>query len=650
MSLLSIGKTGLFAAQAGLTTTGHNITNANVDGYSRQVVVQSSAPGIDLGYGFVGSGTQIAQIKRYSDEFLNAQVRTAQSSTSALDTYNAQISQVDNLLADSTSGLSPALQDFFSAVQNLTGDRAGTPSRGALLASSQTLAARFQGMNARLEEIRTGVNSQITSNVTLINSYAQQIAKLNEQITQASGSAEQTLPNDLMDKRDQLVMDLNKQVKATVMPGNGNSLTVSIGNGQPLVVGTQAFQLAATTSPTDLSRVEVGFMTGSKITVLGENALTGGELGGLLEFRAKSLDLAQNSLGRVAIGLASTVNAQHRLGIDANGNPGGDLFTAGAAFVGRNINNNATSTTAVTATVSDPTKLTTSDYRVDFDGTDFNVTRLSDNQKTKIVPYPQTTPQTIDGVDFAISGAAAPGDNFLVQPTRGGAAGFNVAIADGSQIAAATPIATSVPLTNKGNAVISAGTIDASYLSNVLSGPLTLSYDSTAGSLTGFPATQPVTVVAAGVTTDYAAGATIPFTNGASYSVAGIHFTLNGKPGNGDQFTIAPNTGGGGDIRNAGLLAGLQSTNIFNNGNATYQSAYADLVSTVGNKAREVQVNGSASTALLAQAQGAAQGVSGVNLDEEASNLLKYQQAYQAAGKIMQVADTVFTTLLSIGH
>jgi flagellar hook-associated protein 1 FlgK len=649
MSLLSIGKTGLFAAQAGLSTTGHNITNANVAGYSRQVVVQASATAMGESYGFVGTGTQIAQIKRYSDEFLNAQVRTAQASNSALDAYNSQISQVDNLLADTTSGLSPALQDFFSAVQNLTGDRAGSPSRGALMASGDTLAARFQAMNGRLDEIRQGVNNQITSNVTLINTYAQQIAQLNDQIAQASGDGEQRLPNDLMDKRDQLVMELNKQVKATVMPGDANSLTVSIGSGQPLVVGTQAFQLAATTSPTDLTRVEVGFVTGPKITVLAESALTGGELGGLMEFRAKSLDLAQNSLGRVAIGLASTFNAQHRLGLDANGNPGADFFTVGAAFVGKNINNNLTSTTAVSATVSDPTKLTTSDYRVDFDGTDFNVTRLSDNQKTKITPYPQATPQTIDGVDFTITGAAAAGDNFLVRPTSGGAAGFKLAISDGSQIAAAAPIATSVPLTNTGTGAISEGTVDANYLSNVLAGPLTLSFNGATGSITGFPATQPVTVVSGGVTTAYPAGATIPFTAGASYTVAGMSFTLNGKPGNGDQFTIAPNTGAG-DIRNAGLLGDLQSKNIFNNGNATYQSAYAELVGTVGNKAREVQVNASAGAALLAQAQGAAQDVSGVNLDEEASNLLKYQQAYQAAGKIMQVADTVFNTLLSIGH
>jgi flagellar hook-associated protein 1 FlgK len=231
MSLLTIGRSGLYAAQAALSTTGHNITNANVAGYSRQTVVQETSIAMGGSAGFIGTGTQIAQVKRYSDEFLNAQVRTGQAASSGLDAYQAQISQIDNLLSDTTSGLSPALQDFFSAVQNLTGDRAGVPSRGALLSAGDTLAARFQAMNGRMDEIRSGVNTQLTTSVNLINTYAGQIADLNDRIGKLSAGDNNNLPNDLLDERDQLVMELNKQVKATVMPGDNNSLTVSIGSG-----------------------------------------------------------------------------------------------------------------------------------------------------------------------------------------------------------------------------------------------------------------------------------------------------------------------------------------------------------------------------------------------------------------------------------
>jgi flagellar hook-associated protein 1 FlgK len=642
MSLLTIGKSGLFAAQTALSTAGHNIANANVAGYNRQEVVQKTSIAMGGSYGFVGTGTEIAQVKRFSDEFLNAQVRTAQASSSSLDAYQAQISQVDDLLSDTTSGLSPALQDYFAAVQNITGDAASVSSRGALLSSADALAARFQSLNGRLDEIRQGVNTQVTTSVNLINTYASKIAELNDQIGKLSSGSSIDVPNDLMDQRDQLVMELNKQVKASVMPGDNNSLTVSIGTGQPLVVGATAYSLAAIGSPTDQTRVTVAYATSNKTSPLPESALSGGALGAVLEFRSQTLDVAQNSLGRVAIALASTVNAQNKLGLDANGNPGTDVFAVPTAQVTKNIYNNQTSTTAITATVSDPTKLTTSDYKVDYDGANYNVYRLSDNTKTVIT----ANPQTIDGIDFDIQGTAAAGDNFLVRPTIGGAANFNLLLTDQSQIAAAAPIVTNVPLTNKGNVKMSEGTVDANYLAAPLSSPVTLTYDSSTQTLSGFPG--PIDVTVNGVTTNYA-GDPVPFTSGASYAVGGMHFSLTGTPVNGDTYSIDHNTGIG-DTRNATLMADLQSKNILDTGTATYQSASARMVSDVGNKAREVQVGAQAATTQLQTAQASANNVSGVNLDEEAANLLKYQQAYQACSKVMQVADTIFNSLLQIGQ
>jgi flagellar hook-associated protein 1 FlgK len=647
-NLLSIGKSGLFAAQAGLSTTGHNIANANVPGYNRQVVQQATTPAMDEGYGFSGTGTRIAQIRRYTDEFLNAQVRTAQAGSSALESYQTQISQIDNLLADNTAGLSPTLQQFFTAVQDVTGNRASVASRQALLSAADTLASRFQALDGRMSELREGVNSQIETSVTLINSYASQIAELNEKIG-AFATTQQRAPNDLLDARDQLVLDLNKQVKASVLPGANGSLTVSIGNGQPLVVGQKAFQLAVAKSPTDLSRLQVGFVTGDKVTVLADNALSGGALGGVLEFRSTSLDNAQNSLGRIAIGLASTFNAQHRLGLDMTGQPGGDFFAQPAPVVTKNINNNSTSSTNVKAVVTDPTQLTASDYRVEFDGTDYAVIRLSDRQKTTIVGVPQR----IDGIDFSITGTAAAGDNFLVRPTISGASDLKLLLSDVGQLAAAAPVVTDTPLSNKGNGKISPGSVDASYLTSPAAAPFTLTYNSgvPTGTLSGFPATQSVTVTLDdGTSNTYAAGATVPFSAGASYTVGGVSVSLSGAPADGDTFAVKTNTDGVGDTRNMVLLGGLQAKNIFNGSSATYQTAYAELVATIGNKTREVQVNGKAGEALLSQTYGAAQDVSGVNLDEEATNLMKYQQAYQAAGKVMQIANTIFDTLLSIAR
>ena len=653
-SLLAIGKTGLYAAQAALATTGHNIANANVAGFSRQTVVQATSAALDTGVGFLGTGTQIAQIKRYSDNFLNTQVRTAQASTSGLESYYSQIKQIDNLLADTTSGLSPAMQGFFKGVQDMAANRASVPSRQAMLSSAETLATRLQDLDSRLGEIRTGVNGEIEASVTAINTYGTQIAKLNEQISNFASSATRP-PNDLLDQRDQVVLELNKFVKATVTPGDNSSLTISIGNGQPLVVGNDSFQLASMVSPTDLTRIEVGYQVGSKVAVLPDGALSGGKLGGMLEFRTETLDAAQSSLGKIAIGMAFEFNAQHQLGLDQNGNKGQPFFNVAPAFVGASINNaKGTSTdpaAELTARVTDPSKLKDSDYEVTFNGSSYKVVRQSDNADVGTVTPGANGVATfeVDGVEFSFKNNARNKDTFLVRPTIDGAANFNVLANDVSQIAAAAPILTSMPLTNTGTGKISEGKVSKDFLTGPPTLPVTLAFDETSGDLTGFPAGM-VTVVNSKGESSQVNAASVKFDNGSTYSFSGVSITMTGKPGNGDKFTIAANNSGVGDTRNIAALGELQTKNIFNNGTATLTSSYAQMVSQVGNKTREVQVNAQAGNALLAQAEGAQADVSGVNLDEEAANLIKYQQAYQASSKVMQIAGTIFDTLLSISR
>jgi len=657
-NLLNIGKTGLYAAQAGLATTGHNIVNANVAGFSRQQVLQSAAKAQDVGNGFIGSGTEIADIERFSDKFLNNQVRVAQSASSALTSYNAQISQVDNLLADPSSGLSPSLQDFFKSVQDLSANASSSPSRLNFLSNAESLATRFQGLNGRIEEVRSGVNSEISTKVTLINSYATQIAKLNDQIGNLSNTTGHA-PNDLLDSRDQLVLELNKQVKATVVEGSNHSLTVSIGTGQPLVVGSKSFQLATVSAPGDPARLGIGYVTGRGVTPLADAALTGGELGGLLEFRSGTLDNAQNALGRIAIGMAATFNAQNRLGQDSAGNMGGDLFFQAQPQVSGNLTrmpqDPAKVATTVDVTLNDPSRLTTSDYMVGYDAAKsrYTVTRLSDRNVTLITPQPGPQTRTIDGLDFTISGSGAEGDSFLVRPTINGAARFNVAAPDIGAIAAAAPVMIGPAAGNKGSAVVSEGSVDKNFLlpANAFA-PASLKFDAATNTLTGFASGQTVKLTdASGVPQSYVAGTDpIPFAAGSRYTFGGVSMSFTGRPVDGDQFSVARNAGGVGDNRNMLALGSLQSTTLFDNGNTTYQGAFAQLVSAVGNKTREVQVNGAASAALLAQTTTTQQNVSGVNLDEEAANLLKYQQAYQAAGKVMQIASTMFDTLLSLGR
>jgi flagellar hook-associated protein 1 FlgK len=651
MSLLSIGKSGLLAAQVGLATTGNNITNAGVAGYNRQVAIQNDTATQDKGFGFVGTGTEVTAVRRYYDNFLATSLRNAESSQASLDAYTKQISQIDNLLADPTAGLSPALQDFFNGVQDATSNPASSASRQAMLSSAESLAARFQGLSARMSEIASGVSGQIVSSVSEINAYASELAKLNNTI--AGLTTDGKAPNDLLDQRDQLLTELNKLVKTTVIPGDNNMLTVQIGTGQPLVVGNKAFQLGTSTSPTDASRVTVGYVTSSgAFSELPDSVLTGGQLGGLLEFRDGAMDRAQNSLGQVAAGLAVSFNAQHVLGQDQNGDLGTPFFNPINAYVGPSTKNSPLSTAEVSAVVTDAGGLTASDYSVDYDGTNFNVTRLSDGKITQINPFPQTMPQVIDGVSYSITGTPVAKDNFLVRPTFNAAKDFSVAIQDRTKIALAAPIATAAPTSNAGNGKITAGTVDANYLTpgNALTAPVTLSFDQASGTLSGFPATQDVTVTVNGTATVYPAGTPVPYTDGAAISFGGVSFNISGTPADLDTFTVGPNVSGVGDSRNGALLAGLQTKNILDNGNATYQTTYAQMVNFVGTKAREAQIGSNAADAAVVQATSAQQSVSGVNLDEEAANLLRYQQAYQASGKVMQVASQLFDTLLSLGN
>ncbi|MDB5961738.1 MAG: flagellar hook-associated protein FlgK, partial [Massilia sp.] len=550
----------------------------------------------------------------------------------------------------------PALQDFFKSVQDVSAAAGSSTSRQAFLSRADSLASRFQGMSGQLNDIKAGVNTQITANVASINSYAGQIATLNEQIGNLSSSGK--MPNDLMDTRDQLMLELNKHVKATAAPGSNNTITVTIGSGQPLVVGNRSYQLAAVNTPNDPSRTAVAYVTGERTTVLADSSLSGGELGGLLDFRSSTLDGAQNALGRVAITLAAAFNAQQALGQTSTGQMGGKLFADASPLVLANNNplSDPVSPTTLGVTVSDATKLTTSDYSVDYDAVNsrFNVTRLSDKQITHMPAYTQPGPQTIDvdGLSFTVSGKQIAGDSFTVRPTLNGAENFKLLTHDVGAIAAAAPVISAATIGNKGSVKVGEATVDKTFLGTVGTfAPSTLSYKVNTNELSGFAAGQVVTVKTAAGSTAYTAGTdTIPYVDGATYSFDGVSMSMAGTPIDGDSFTVKRTMVGGNDNRNVLAMGQLQSKTLLDNGSATLQGAFAQLVSTVGNKTREVQVTNAAATAALAQATEVQQSVSGVNLDEEAANLLRYQQAYQAAGKVMQIASTLFDTLLSLGR
>lgn len=643
-SILNIGVTGLRAAQTGILTTGHNISNAATPGFNRQEVVQTTNAPQYTGAGFLGQGTDVSAVRRIYSQFLASQVMNAQTREAELGAYRDQIKQIDDLLADSSTGLSPALQGFFKAVGEVAANPASAPARQSLLSGAQALASRFQSLDSRLEEIREGINTEVSGAIAAINSYALQIADLNERIVIAQSAAQGKPANDLLDQRDQLVAELNKEVRVTTSSDSSGSLNVFIGNGQALVVGAKTMALQAGPAVDDPRRIEVSMIKASGGSVpLPETLFSGGRLGGVLGFRSQTLDTAQNALGRIAIGLAQTFNEQHRLGQDLLGNLGGNFFAVPANPQVFSATTNAGGA-AIGATISDVSALSNGDYRIAYDGTNYALIRLADNTVTNLNAF--AAPVTVDGVTFTRSGGApAAGDTFLIQPTRSGARDAAVVIADVRNIAAASPVRTSAALANSGTAKVSAGAVNSTTglpLPASPGGDITLTFNAAQNrfDVTGGP----------GGTLAYDPSSESAGKSFTLAAVGSLTFSVSGVPADGDRFVISRNSNGVGDNRNMLALGQLQTKGTLMGGTVNYQSAFSQIVAEVGNKAREVQVGLQAQENLSAQALASQQSLSGVNLDEEAANLLRYQQAYQAAGKMIQVAGKLFDELLALNR
>ena len=660
-SMFYTGLSGLKAAQAALLTTGNNTANVNTPGYSRQSAQIASSGGVPgPGVGVFGSGAKVTDVTRSYDQYLSSQLNQAQSLNQSLSTYYTQISQIDNLLVNQTAGLAPQMQTLFTNVQAVANSPADPAARLQLISSSQALANQFRSMDQYLSSLNTGVNDQISGSVDQINTYADQIANLNKQIFMLSNAAGDQAPNDLLDQRDQLVNELGKLVGTKLVVQDGGQYNVFIGNGQTLVLGDKATRLAAVGSASDPGRTTVAVVNAAGNAVqLQESDISGGSLGGLLQFRNETLTTAQNSLGRIAIALADTFNAQQKLGIDLNGVLGTDFFSQASPGVISNSRN--TGTLVLTPSFSNTNQLTTSDYRLDVTaGPAYTVTRLSDNQNMPLAAgFPGATPPanttTFDGVTLTLaSGVAVVGDSFLIKPTRTGARDLTVLVSDPAEVAAASPIITGNTSGNKGSGAISAGTVNVNYPATPLAANVTLTYDGATNRFSGFPVGAAVTVTLQNGSPDpvspYAAGIPVTYAAGAKMTFDGITVSISGTPSNGDNFTIAKNTGGVSDGSNALLLGALQNKKTIGNNTASFNDAYAQLVSTVGNKTRQIQIANTAQTSLATQIRSAQQSVSGVNQDEETANLLMFQQMYQANAKVIQTATTMFDAVLGISR
>lgn len=666
--LLSIGLSGLAASKTQLSITGHNITNVNTPGYSRQDATQATRSPQFSGAGYIGSGTTLVEVRRSYSEFLTSQLRSSTSLSADVEAYKSQINQLDSLLAGTTTGITPSLQKFFSALQTAAEDPANIPARQLVLAEAEGLARRFNTVYDRLSEQNNFTNKQMAAVTDQVNRLAGSIGSLNEAIAIAAANGKQ--PNDLLDARDEAVRQLSGYIGVTVVPQDDSSFNVFIGSGQPLVVGSKVARLEVVPGQGDPNRHEVQFISGGSRQGI-TSQITGGELGGLIRYREEVLDSTMNSLGRLALSVSDQVNAQLGQGLDLKGQVGSALFgnyndpalakLRVNAFVG---NSNAQPLMNIT----DTSVLTTSDYLMEYDGSSYKVRRLSDNQLMTVAENPVGTLSFTDknGRDQGfqvVLGNPAPtaGDKFSLQPTRRGASDIKATLDQADQLAFAAPVRAQSTLQNSGTGAIgqpnllsAPSPIDPAALAAAFEG-LTLTYDGSGLTLpTPAPAglvLSPSTVTAGQTNTLNLTLTTGTAPNEQQYS---FEFTLSGRPAAGDTFTFNYNQSGVSDNRNALKLVDLQSkqtvgvtAGIAGSG-FSFTDGYGELVERVGTLTAQARMDSEATGAILKQATDNRDSLSAVNLDEEAANLIKFEQYYNASAQIIQVSRSLFDTLISI--
>ncbi len=694
--LLNIGLSGISAAKTKLSVTGHNITNINTPGYTRQDTVQATRTPQFSGAGYIGSGTSLTDIRRSYNEFLTTQLRSSTALNSDVKAYKSQIDQLDSLLAGTTTGVTPSLQAFFSAMQTAAEDPANIPARQLVLAEAEGLARRFNNIYDNITSQNSFINKQLVTTTEQINRLAQTVGSLNAAISSAGTNGQQ--PNDLLDARDEAVRQLSTYVGVTVVVQDDNSFNLSIGSGQPLVVGSTVNQLQAVPGRGDPNTFEIDFISGgSRQNITG--SISGGEMGGLLRYRTEVLDPTVNALGRLALSISSEVNSQLGQGLDLKGQVGAALFNdindpKLAALRVRPMADNISNVSG-SMNITNTKLLTTSNYQLDFDGTNYSARRISDGAVMSVTVGAGGVLSFADsagrdqGFTLQMSGTPLAGDRFVLEPTRRGAADLSVALDQADQLAFAGPFKADAALQNKGTGSIGQPSVEmvlnpdslpqANFVADDLSldhlkavGNISLRYDEASGSMVfNTPLPAGVTITAIPVEGQAApAGITgLPITPGQtnqlSYAIevdiAGvkqsftIQQTISGRPQNNDQFSVGFNQNGVSDNRNALKLADLQNKPVVGvdanikdvSTGVSFTDGYGDMIERVGTLTAQARQDDVATGAILKQATDNRNSLSAVNLDEEAANLIQFEQYYNASAQIIQVARSLFDTLIN---
>lgn len=646
-SILNIGIRALTANQAALTTIGNNISNVNTPGYSRQSVVLQNVAGQFTGSGYYGKGVDVLTVQRTYSDFLTKQASLTKSVAASDSARYANLQQLENVFQGGPDGLGASISNMFNSFADITNAPTDLTARSVVLARADETATRFRDAYNQLNDLQLGTATQLQTDVDAVNTLATQIARANDDIARAKGGGHS--PNDLLDQRDQMISQLNKYVQTTVIPADDGSVNVFLASSQPLVLGTTVSPLTLDKNKinsgiNDPVQSKLGITVAGATNLLDPAMLGGGEIAGLLRYQNTDLVDAANLLGRMALAIGTKMNEQQSLGLDLDGLQGTPLFNnlsplptpipaasnTGTASISMSVQTNPSGTSSFAP----------SNYQLSFtSGTAGTITRLSDGKQQAFSFGAVPNTLQIDGLDVQIGAGAAVGDTFLLKPFSAAAGGIATGFSSPRALAMANQVIGSAGATNTGTLTLGSLSVQQNNVNLLDTVKLT------------FTASNTYDVMVNGVPTLTGQS----YTPGQSISINGWSLTLKGTPRGGnpptpdDTFTVGPNNYPTLDAGNAQAMLDLRDVKMFDQGSLT--DGYAGLMSTIGIRVQGAKSASIVSADIATNVEKDRASVSGVNLDEEAAKMLQFQQAYQAAGKMMQVAQNIFDTLMqSLGR
>lgn len=686
MGIMEIGTRALQANQVALQTAGNNIANVNTVGYSRQTAILETVPGQFTGGGYIGKGVAVQTIKRNYSEFLTRQSTMASATASADNTRSDKLKQLEGIFEGGPNGLGASISDMLNSFSDVASAPTDLTARTVTLTRIDETASRMRAASQRIDDLQIGVSQELTEKITAVNALAKSIGQVNDQIAKVQGQGQP--PNDLLDRRDQLITQLNRYVQTTSIPADDGTVGVFIGGSQALVLGTSVAEIRLVKDEFgDLLKSKLAVVRNGSAVVMDENSLSGGEIPGLLRFQNEDLVEGRNLLGRLTMAISQSMNEQHHLGLDLDGNPGGDLFSA-PTFDGNNVLipkqypspappvKLNTGNMTLSLNISDPTKFAASDYEINFDATGLagSIKRLADGKLTNFTvdaptrefrfqdpasAVPSFTERSIDGIGVTAPPPpplpltiAGSGDRYLLKPFSTSASNITAQFSTPRALAVASPVVGIMGSANTGSlqqiSVVARGP-NPPNVPTIPFTPVTLNFldpytytRSDDGSATIFTYTPGDAIE--GTLPDLPPGTPLVYSNPLDqWSVK-----LQGQPKAGDTFTInaLKNTSADPKLNSGGALAMANLRDKATFDGAAMTDGYAGLMSQIGIRTQSSSFAATVSSTIAANLERDRTAVSGVNLDEEAAKLIQFQQAYQASAKMIQIAQNIFDTLI----